>query len=292
MKCYRIAALLLLLIPQINSIFAQTADQTEGCAPFSVNFTPPAGSTSFFWEFGDGASSNLENASRNYIAPGTYEVIFRESLNGPQVGNSITVTVFEKPSITLTADPDGGCAPLTTTLSSNINVDSGINIFNYSWVFGDFTSDAGATLSPTSHPYVNPGDFTVSLDITTNYPTCNVLEIANDLVSASGPPGVNFITNPNPPVSCTAPLEVTFVNVSLDQTLDWDWDLGNSNSSTVLNPPSQTYTTEGNYTVTLTGTDPNGCAGTASQVISIGEPLADGLLIMVHFQLHLHKLVL
>jgi len=274
MKCYRIAALLLLLLPQINLLFAQTADQTEGCAAFTVAFTAPAGQTSFFWEFGDAITSMEENPSHIYAATGSFDVIFRNSAGGPQVGQTITINVYEKPTIELTADPAGGCAPLNTTLTANITANPAINIFSYTWDFGDTQSETGGALETVTHSYTNPGNFDVSHGITTNFSTCNTLEQALDLVSASGPPGVGFITNPNPPVSCAAPLEVTFVNVSLDQTLDWMWDFGNGNTSTELNPPAQNYNSEGNFTVTLIGTDANTCQGTASQVISIGEPLA------------------
>ena len=275
MKCYRIAALLLLLFSQINSIFAQTADQTEGCAAFTVSFTAPTGQNSFFWEFGDGITSDDENPSHIYAAPGTFEVIFRNSVGGAQVGQTITVNVYEQPTITLTADPTGGCAPLMTQLTATINADPAINVFSYTWDFGDTQSDTGAGLDVINHTYTNPGNYNVALDITTNFQTCDVLFQELDLVSASGPPGVGFITNPDPPVSCTAPLDVTFINISLDQDLDWEWDFGNGNTSTALNPPNQNFSSTGNFTVTLTGTDDNGCAGTFSQVVSIGQPLAD-----------------
>ncbi len=275
MKCYPIAAFLLLLISLNNPILAQTADQTEGCAAFTVAFTAPTGQSSFFWEFGDGITSTEENPSHIYAASGSFDVIFRNASGGAQVGQTITIDVYDKPTIELTADPTGGCAPLNTALTATITADPAINVFSYTWDFGDTQSETGAGLDVVNHTYTNPGNFDVAVEINTNFQTCNVLEQVLDLVSASGPPGVGFITNPNPPVSCTAPLEVTFINVSLDQTLDWDWDLGNTNTSTELNPPNQTYTAEGNYTVTLTGTDVNGCAGTSTQVISIGQPLAD-----------------
>ncbi len=275
MKCYRLPALLLIFLVQYNLLFAQTADQTKGCAAFTVSFTPPSGQSSFFWEFGDGITSTQDNASHIYANPGNYTVIFRNMVGGAQVGNSISIEVYPKPTIEITADPPGGCAPLSTQLTATVTADPSIILTNYLWDFGDTQSDNGANLSTVAHDYLNPGDYDPAVSIETNYPTCNVLEQAIDLVSASGPPGVGFLTNPNPPFSCTAPLTVNFTNISLDQQLSWSWDFGNGVTSTDLNPPAQTYTAEGNYTVTLVGTDANNCSGTSSIIVSIGEPLAD-----------------
>lgn len=33
---------------------AQTADVNSGCVPLKVNFTAPAGSSTFYWDFKDG----------------------------------------------------------------------------------------------------------------------------------------------------------------------------------------------------------------------------------------------
>ncbi len=104
-------------------------------------------------------------------------------------------------------------------------------------------------------------------------PTCNVTGQFNDFVQTSDPPLVNFTTNPNPPTSCTAPLTVDFTNNS-EAGLSFEWDFGNGTTSTDENPPSVTYTDEGIYEVTLTGTNALGCAITQSGLVSVGPPVA------------------
>ncbi|MEM9920691.1 MAG: PKD domain-containing protein, partial [Bacteroidota bacterium] len=69
------------------SLNAQTASVTEGCIPLRVNFTAPAGSSSFFWEFGDTKTSTLQNPENIYTSAGTFTVNFRESSGGPVVGS-------------------------------------------------------------------------------------------------------------------------------------------------------------------------------------------------------------
>jgi PKD repeat protein len=43
---------------------AQTADVNSGCVPLKVNFTAPAGASTFYWDFKDGASSVLAKSKQ------------------------------------------------------------------------------------------------------------------------------------------------------------------------------------------------------------------------------------
>ena len=66
----------------INSIFAQlpvanfTVSDTSGCAPLTVNFTDSSTNSPFdwFWDFGDGNTSTLQNPTHTYNNTGTYNV--------------------------------------------------------------------------------------------------------------------------------------------------------------------------------------------------------------------------
>ncbi len=53
-----------------------TATPTSGNAPLTVNFTNQStgGATSWLWNFGNGATSTLQNPAQQYTAPGTYTV--------------------------------------------------------------------------------------------------------------------------------------------------------------------------------------------------------------------------
>jgi gliding motility-associated-like protein len=51
----------------------------------------------------------------------------------------------------------------------------------------------------------------------------------------------------------------------------WKWNFGNGDTSMLQNPPVQTYTTPGDYTVTLTGTAGEGCAAVAQTVLTVHE---------------------
>lgn len=252
---------------------AQTADVTRGCAPLTVRFTPPPGATSFFWDFKDGGSANIASPINIFTAPGTYNVEFRQTPGGPVVG-TVPITVFPRPEVFVTAQPTSGCAPLSVQFRDSLVLSGDIQALGRSWVFGDGAGGSGA--SP-SHVYTAAGTFTVSVELTTNYPTCNVTQVFPALVRVGIKPNVSFTTTPSPPVACQPPLTVSFSNTTSggSGTLTYQWTFGNGNTSNFVDPPAQTYNQLGNYTVTLTATDSVGCSASASRTVRVGPPVAN-----------------
>ncbi|MDF2435989.1 MAG: large protein [Bacteroidota bacterium] len=249
---------------------AQTSDITAGCAPAVVQFTAPSGSSTWFWDFKDGATSNLQNPTNTFTTPGIYNVEFRLTPTGPIVG-TITINIYPKPSPVLTAtSPTQGCAPLNVNMGVNTVLPAGITLTSYNWTYGD---GAGASGTPVSHTYA-AGIYSVSVELTTSSPSCNITTIYPDFISASNPPVMGFTTSPSAS-SCTFPFTVSFTNTTTSLLpLTFSWNMGNGSTYTSTNPPSQTYTANGTYPVVLVATDTNNCAATVQHNISIGQPLA------------------
>ena len=263
----------LFLLLAALSAFAQTANSTTGCAPVAVLFSPPAGATSSFWTFKDGGTSTLNSPSNIFTTPGTYAVEYRAVAGGPLLG-TVTITVYPKPQPDILTTPISGCVPLEVQFKDTTLIAGDIQILNYSWVFGDGSSVVG-TANPL-HTYATVGSFSVSLELTTNYPTCNVTRVFSDKIKTSQPPNVSFVTSPNPAQACVPPLQVAFTNTTTGTgALTYSWDLGNGTTSTLTNPPGQNYTMIGNYVVQLTATDPLGCVATSQQNVTVGNPVAD-----------------
>ncbi|MEL6864031.1 MAG: PKD domain-containing protein [Bacteroidota bacterium] len=272
MKTLRIF-LIFLLCGSIGSwLQGQSANVTMGCAPLEVTFSADNNFPTYFWDFQDGGISEIENPSHIFANPGEYEVELRQTENGPAEG-TITISVFEQPDVTAIATPDGGCVPLDVVFESTSTVDSRITVTGYQWVFGDGNgSNAGAMVS---HTYAGPGNYTVSLSLETNFASCNTQEIFNDFVTVSDPPDVGFTTDPDPAIACVGPITVSFTNTSTATTaLSYDWDFGNGMTSNAETPPSQTYTADGQYPVTLTATDASGCSQSFTRIVSVGPPNA------------------
>lgn len=250
---------------------AQISDVTQGCLPLQVSFTGPGGQGDYFWDFKDGTFATMQNVSKTFVAAGAYDVDLRQGENGPLVG-TITIEVFEKPVITITADPMGGCAPLDVAFQSNIEANPAISVTNYEWSFGDGGSSNAAT---PNHNYQMTGSYDVGLEIQTNLRGCDDTEQFLDFVTVTGIPSISFTTTPNPPISCTAPLTVSFNNTTTTSGLTYEWDFGNGQTSNATNPPSVTYTEVGSYTVTLTATDNVGCSRSITRNVNLGNPFAD-----------------
>ncbi|MFD1552733.1 hypothetical protein DNU06_08790 [Putridiphycobacter roseus] len=254
-----------------QSVYAQTSDINEGCLPLAINFTAPAGSSTFFWEFGDGSTANIANPSNTYITAGTFTVNFREVAGGPIIGN-ITIDVYPTPIPTFTLNNEQGCAPLNVSFNNTTVLNNGITITSLSWVFSN-----GGNTTGTNPVYFFPsaGSYDVSLSLVTNLASCNASLQYNNVINSSTPPNVSFLTSPNPPMGCVSPLNVNFQNTStsLWGPLTYAWDFGNTNTATTTNPQGQQFTT-GQSQVVLVATDTNGCADSSFTMVNVGEPLA------------------
>lgn len=246
---------------------AQTASPEAGCFPLTVSFTAPAGSPGYFWDFQDGVTSQEQNPTHLFTGAGTYVVSFAHSQGGPVVG-TVTVTVFARPELQISVQPPTAC-PATPVTFTDLTVYPDLMLpVNRLWTFGDGQNGTGP--NPV-HLYGNTGTYTVSLNMQTSLPGCSNTNIYTDLIEIYSPPQASFTTDPEPPAVCDPPLTVAFTNTSTSvfpATLEWNF--GNGQTFNGPNPPSQTYTETGNFVVTLTLTDENGCAASFSRAVSTG----------------------
>lgn len=254
---------------------AQTASKTSGCAPLEVNFTSPAGATKYYWDFGDGATSDKPSPDNVFTKPGTFIVKFFAGPGGPQVGNSITINVYAKPlPEIITTSVLKGCIPLPVNFTGSAAVPPGVNLVSYRWSFGD--GSASVIGSPVNKIYTTPGKFTVALEVNTDNSSCNVTRQFIDYVYCSAPPTTLFTTDPSPATSCTPPLKITLTNKTTSSLpLTYKWTLPpNNTTSTDVTPPPIDLTTAGTYTITLTATDSNKCSSSFNVPVNIGSPTA------------------
>ena len=266
--------LLLVVLSLLTSIgvYAQTADVTAGCIPLRVEFTPPADASTFFWDFQDGgATSELANPTNLFNTPGTFEVTFRETQTGPVVG-TITIEVADQLDLSFATDPMSGCAPLDVTFTNTTPIPNGVELLSQIWVFNDGTSISGETIMKT---FPDAGLFPVVLEINTTSASCDVAQQFPNAVEVADGPAVQFTTSPSPAASCSAPFTVSFINLTPDdENVTFQWDFGNGMTSTEASPAPQTYTENGDFTVTLSATDNLvGCTRTFSSVVAVGSPI-------------------
>ena len=152
-----------------------------------------------------------------------------------------------------------GCAPFTPEFNnvSTFGVD-------YFWDFGDGNTSTAAN---PEHTYMEEGIYDIVLKVNNN---CNFDSITNT-ITVRPQPTIDFNVDETICLNQT----VDFENLSLNAQ-GFEWNFGDSNTSTLVNP-SHTYTSSGNYTISLFGEDSEtGCAGTLELPIEVRNlPVAE-----------------
>ena len=168
----------------------------------------------------------------------------------------------QNPTANFSASPLIVCQGETVTFTNTSTTNGGTAITNFAWDFGDGFSDS---IPNATHIYNTPGTFSVTLTVTNANGQAD-FELKPSYILVKPAPTVSFNVNG---LGCTVPLTVNFNNTgSTGANYTYNWNFGNNQSSTSLNPPSQTYTSAGIYNVTLSITN------TSSQCTSsISEPL-------------------
>jgi gliding motility-associated-like protein len=260
--------LTLIFFSSVIFSFAQTANftanVTSGCSPLVVNFSDQStgNPTSWFWDFGNGATATLQNPSTTYFIPGTYTVTLKVANGG--ASNTLTrtqyITVYGKPVVNFTVSDSAACFPLRAQFTDLSTTSTGTVKAAWLWDFGD--GSQSAQQNPL-HIYTNTGNYTVNLKVTNDKGCYSVLTKSAYIKVAGGV--VTDFTNTQPTV-CRPPFTINFTNNATGPgTLTWFWDFGDGTTSTAKNPVHD-YATPGNYTVALATTSSGGCSDTIRRV--------------------------
>lgn len=152
--------------------------------------------------------------------------------------------------------------PLTFTDLSNYG---GAGVISTNWDFGEGGQSTDA--NPT-YTYMNPGTYQVLLTVISTGGTD--FELKLNYITVNANPTASFTTSGN---GCTVPFDVTFTNTSTAGAgIIYNWDFGNTQTSTLQNPPAITYNAAGTYTVTLVVTNTiTGCTTTTTQDIVVSD---------------------
>ena len=151
-----------------------TANPTSGDAPLNVDFNANAenfsGNPLYIWDFGDGQTQKGYNSSvpHTYNNSGAYQAKVTVTYLNERAEDAVTITVnepVEPPSVTLTANPTSGDAPLNVDFSAVARNFSGTMLY-YTWDFGDGTGTQGYNRTMVSHTYIDEGAYLVKVTVT------------------------------------------------------------------------------------------------------------------------------
>ena len=231
-------------VPMAIEIFDQPiADFTYSINLSEVTFTNLSQNANvYFWDFGDGNTSSLENPVHTYAEDGVYTTFLFADNDCGQAIWSETFTIATPPTAGFDADPKEGCNPHVVTFTDN----SSNNTVDYLWEFEGGVPNTSTEQNPVIQ-YDSAGTYDVKLTVTNPQGT-NTLE------------EVNYITvNPTPIADFTFTqngTQVNFTNQSIAGET-YAWDFGDSETSTDENP-IHNYASSGTFIVTLV-TSNNDC---------------------------------
>ncbi|HXS54477.1 MAG TPA: PKD domain-containing protein [Hanamia sp.] len=162
---------------------------------------------------------------------------------------SVSFTAKGQISANFISNQKAGCGPLVVQFTDS----SKGNPSSWKWDMGNGTS---SVLQNPSVAYFEPGTYTVKLIIKNAYGVDSVIK--KNYITVYASPVINF--NASSVTGCF-PLNTTFTDLSSPgsgSVTNWQWDFGDGNLSDIKNP-DHTYTTAGDFNVSLRVTNSNGC---------------------------------
>jgi PKD repeat protein len=224
------------------------ATAIEGCVPIAIGFedVSSADANQWMWNFGDGATSTLQNPTHMYSNSGMYSVtLIAISTNGCRDTIAFNSINISKPIANFVSANPTNCSPALVTFT-----DLSADATSWLWNFGD---GSFSTNQNPGHVYNIPGVYTIKL-VVTNYLGCSDSLIRINYIEVPGTIA-NFISSTNQ--SCIQSV-VQFTDLSINAS-SWDWNFGDGNTSSQKNP-SNSYQNSGQYTVSLIVHDSHGCS--------------------------------
>ena len=263
-----------------------SANTTFGYAPLAVSFQGSGTDTdgmiiSYYWDFGDGTISLIQNPTHLYSKPGTYIALLKVSDgDGACDNDTIEITVMPKPNIPPTANFT--YSPSSPNDSNVIqftdqSTDSDGHIICRRWDFGD---EGNSTLQNPTHKYADNGTYQVTLTILDNDSEINSL--SKIIMVSNVPPAAAFTYSPSSPSDSDM---IQFTDQSTDSDghiISRRWDFGDGNSSSIQNPSHQ-YGNTGTYEVTLTVNDNDASVSEINKEIIINEHSNDSVILTMTY---------
>ncbi|MEA3497011.1 MAG: PKD domain-containing protein [Bacteroidota bacterium] len=259
-NCYDTAKTQIKVKPSPFALF--TSNMIQGCPPLAINFSNQSIIGNFyFWDFGDGTTSSLENPSHTFAGTNSdtnYLVkLYTYSNNGCVDSFSKNINVFSIVEANFSKS-DTACVPVVIQFN-----DQSTNASYWNWSFGD--GGSSTSQNPT-HTYTNPGTYSISLHITNQKGCSDTLTLSN-VIKVNPNPIAVFTNNVNQ--GCE-PLQIHFTNYSTVAD-SFYWEFGDGDTSTLTNP-LHTFTTpnmDTAYTVVLYAFTNEGCIDSFIKTINV-----------------------
>ena len=230
-----------------------TSDIVSGCEPYTqVQFLDLSSvhATSWFWDFGDGATSIESSPLHIYSVPGIYDVSLKISYLGnciEQINKQGFVEVYPKPEVLFSSDTTQACdVPFNVQF-----LDNTVGGSLWEWSINDSVIFGNAPI----FSFQELGLYDVGLMVVDDN-GCKNEVIISDYIRIEKPTS-DFAVDIEE--GCT-PLSVQFSDSSFaaNGITSWFWDFGDGNSSSLSNP-NHIYASGGVFSVSLEVQSSIGC---------------------------------
>ena len=226
---------------------------------------------SWAWDFDDGSPVAVnQNTSHLYSSNGSYTVQLLVVSNFGCMDSISKISIINpNPIVYFTAIDTAGCEPLCVNFQNLSSISTGNNASRI-WDFGD--GSPASSLLNANHCYNNdsvflPNYFTVTLSVTSDSGCVSVLS-KNNFITVFPNPNTSFSVQPQTTTIVDPVISLTDLTVGADF---WNWNFGDSDTSSAFNPLPHLYADTGTYTITLITSTLYNCIDTMHQTISI-EP--------------------
>ncbi len=206
---------------------------------YTINFTNQStNANSYNWDFGDSNTATTATPNHTYANTGNYTVtlIVINACDSDTLQQLINVAAIAPPAV-------AAYTATVTPCSYTVNfINTSSSATSYLWQYGDGNSNT-TSLANHTYTYATGGAYNVNLIAINSCDSDTLqLQVVIPVINVPVPAYTQQQT------SCTT--EVQFTNTTVNG-VTYLWSFGDGNTST-LSSPTNTYSTTGNYNVTLT----------------------------------------
>ena len=223
---------------------------------------------SYNWTFNGGTIGDGLDVTNLQFQTGTYCLAATDGCETPENVACFEVVIETPLNVAFEADTTRGCFP------AGMNFTNLLDPASYETSLWDFGDGAFSSEQDPPHVYEAPGFYDVSLTVTTS-PGCVYSVNYPNYITVYDNPTAGYHATPQP---TTMPdTEISFFDYSIGNVVDYFWvfdTLNYQGTSTEMNPVFQFPMSQGgNYPVTLTITDANGCKDQLTRYIQVNDLL-------------------
>lgn len=214
--------------------------------------------TEWFWDFGDGTSSNLQNPKKKYSLSGIYDIkLYIKSAIGCISDTMTKQIIVHKLPTAIFGTSLPSCETKQITITDTSVANSGI-LTTWNWNFGNGNSLVASNNNPINQVYNTNGSYVVSLMVVSDKgcksDTLNKTVVINALPS----PNFSFSNIVCLPDGNAQFSDLSTISDGTQNLFTYSWNFGDGGTSTLKNPIHQ-YTAVGPFNVKLEVTSNNNC---------------------------------